>query len=233
MKKTRVSLILLTLVCIIALSLSGCDMFMSLLAQRPNIDLDNIPEFDGETPFVEINGNVPFFQDEKCDEAYETYSPLDQYGRCGVVIACLGIETMPAPGEKRGSISGVKPTGWHTVKYDIVSGKYLYNRAHLIGWQLSAENANERNLITGTRYFNVEGMLPFENLVADYIKETENHVLYRVTPIYEGVELLARGALIEAKSVEDNGKEICFCIYVYNAQPGIEINYLDGTSRLK
>lgn len=197
--------------------------------QTPNFDLTNIPDFS-DTPYVEVNGNVPYFtQDDMTTDSYETYSPLDALGRCGVVMSCIGQDLMPT--EERGSIGQVKPSGWQTVKYDFVNGKYLYNRCHLIGFQLTGENANTCNLITGTRYMNVEGMLPFENMVADYIKETNNHVLYRVTPIFQDDELVARGVLIEAKSVEDDGDGILFCVYVYNNQPGVEIDYLTGLSK--
>ena len=197
--------------------------------QTPNFDLTNIPNFS-DTPYVEVNGNVPYFtQDDMTTDSYETYSPLDALGRCGVVMSCIGQDLMPT--EERGSIGQVKPSGWQTAKYDFVNGKYLYNRCHLIGFQLTGENANTCNLITGTRYMNVEGMLPFENMVADYIKETNNHVLYRVTPIFQDDELVARGVLIEAKSVEDDGDGILFCVYVYNNQPGVEIDYLTGLSK--
>ena len=162
-------------------------------------------------------------------EAREFYSELDLLGRCGVVEAVLGIELMPT--EDRGSIGQVKPSGWKTVKYDNVEGKYLYNRCHLIGFQLSGENANEKNLITGTRYMNMEGMLPFENMVADYIRETKNHVMYRVTPVFEGDNLVAYGVQMEAKSVEDDGEGICFNVFAYNVQPGIKIDYATGESQ--
>lgn len=179
--------------------------------------------------YVEINNNKPFFADfELKEESYESYSDLDSLGRCGAAVACVGKDIMPT--EERGTIGSVKPTGWHTVKYQGIDGNYLYNRCHLIGYQLSGENANTKNLITGTRYMNNEGMLPFENMVADYIKENDNHVLYRVTPIFEGDNLLASGVLIEAKSVEDNGDGIEFCLYCYNVQPGITINYANGES---
>ena len=185
----------------------------------------------GGEPYAVINGNVPYFEDEDFTEtAFEEYSELDSLGRCGTAFANVGRELMPT--EERGSIGQVKPSGWQTVKYDIVDGKYLYNRCHLIGYQLTAENANERNLITGTRYMNVEGMLPFENMVADYIKETGNHVLYRVTPEFSGENLVADGVLMEAESVEDGGEGIQFCVFVYNVQPGIEIDYETGESRL-
>ena len=192
-------------------------------------NLKNIPAFDGSTPYVVINNNVPGLSAyDRSSKYFEKYSALDSLGRCGVAFACLGIETMPT--EDRGSIGSVKPSGWHTVKYDCVDGKYLYNRCHLIGFQLSAENANEKNLITGTRYLNVDGMLPFENMVADYIEETGNHVLYRVTPVFKGNELVARGVQIEAYSVEDKGEGISFNVYCYNNQPTITINYATGES---
>lgn len=196
----------------------------------PAIDLGSIPAFSGE-PYVAINNNIPDFTDaDLITSSFEEYSNLDSLGRCGVAYACIGTDLMPT--EDRGSIGQVKPSGWHTVKYDCVDGKYLYNRCHLIGYQLTAENANENNLITGTRYLNVEGMLPFENMVADYIKETGNHVLYRVTPIFEGNNLVANGVHMEAKSVEDNGEGILFNVYCYNAQPGVGIDYATGESWL-
>ena len=195
------------------------------------ITLSNIPPYSGEA-FVAINDYIPFFTaDDITANAYEYYSDLDALGRCGVVMACCGKEIMPT-GE-RGDISGVKPSGWVQAKYDFISGKYLYNRCHLIGWQLSAEDANKKNLITGTRYFNVDGMLPFENMVADYIKETGNHVMYRVTPIYEGNNLVASGVLLEGYSVEDEGEGICFNVFCYNVQPGVVIDYTTGVSRLE
>lgn len=187
-------------------------------------------EYNQESSIV-INNNVPTFtEDEITTKSFEKYSELDYLGRCGVAVACIGKDIMPT--EERGEIGSVKPSGWHTVKYDIVDGKYLYNRCHLIGYQLTGENANKRNLITGTRAMNVDGMLPFENMVADYVKETGNHVMYRVTPLYKGNDLLAKGVIMEALSVEDNGKGISFNVFVFNAQKGIEINYTDGTSRL-
>ena len=192
--------------------------------------LTDIPAFSG-SPYVVLNNNVPFFSEEDLTTtSFEAYSPLDSLGRCGVAFANVGQDLMPT--EERGSIGQVKPTGWHTIKYDIVDGKYLYNRCHLIGYQLTAENANTQNLITGTRYLNVEGMLPFENLVADYVKETDHHVLYRVTPVFDGDNLVASGVIMEAESVEDKGKGVLFCVYCYNAQPGITINYATGDSAL-
>ena len=197
--------------------------------QAPAVDLDSIPAFSG-SPYVEINGNVPYFTDaDLTTNSYESYAELDALGRCGAAVSCIGRDLMPT--EDRGSIGQVKPSGWQTVKYDFVDGKYLYNRCHLIGFQLTGENANKANLITGTRYLNVDGMLPFENMVADYIKETNHHVLYRVTPVFHGEELVARGVLLEALSVEDQGEGISFCVYVYNNQPGVEIDYLTGESR--
>lgn len=190
----------------------------------------DLPEFKG-SPYVAVNNNIPGFTEDEITSAYfESYSPLDDYGRCTEAFACLGLET--APTEERGEIGYVKPSGWRTYKYDCVDGKYLYNRCHLIGFQLSGENANVRNLITGTRYMNVDGMLPFENMVDDYIEETGNHVMYRVTPIFVGDELVARGVQMEAYSVEDDGDGICFNVYCFNAQPGVTINYATGESEL-
>ena len=197
---------------------------------QASVSLDSIPEYSGD-PYVVVNNNVPFFHKEDLKaEAFEGYGDLDSLGRCTVAYSMVGTETMPT--EERGSIGQVKPTGWHAVKYDNVDGKYLYNRCHLIGYQLTAENANVKNLITGTRYLNVQGMLPFENLTADYIKETGNHVLYRVTPVFEGDNLVASGVLMEGESVEDDREAIQFCVYVYNVQPGIIIDYATGDSRL-
>lgn len=194
-------------------------------------NLNDIPDFTSNA-YVIVNNNIPFFTEEEITtDSYELYSNFDELGRCGAAIACLSKETMPAEDEERGEIGMIKPVGWHTVKYpDVISDLYLYNRCHLIGWQLSAENANEYNLITGTRYLNVEGMLPFENEIDDYIEETNNHVMYRVTPIYVDDELLCRGVLMEAMSVED--ENCTFCIYCYNVQPGIEIDYKTGNSWL-
>ena len=186
----------------------------------------DVPEYSGE-PYVEINENQPEFTEEEITtEAFEEYSELDALGRCGEAEACIGEEIMPT--EERGSISEVKPTGWKNEKYDNIDGEYLYNRCHLIGYQLSGENANAENLITGTRYMNTEGMLPFEDMVADYVHETENHVMYRVTPVFEGEDLVASGVQMEAESVEDDGKGVCFNVYVYNVQPDITIDYTTG-----
>lgn len=193
--------------------------------------INGIPKFDGQNAYIAINNNIPeFTAADLVTTSYESYSPLDKLGRCGVAKSCIGRDIMPT--EERGSIGSVKPTGWVTSKYDIVDGKYLYNRCHLIGFQLTGENANERNLITGTRYLNIEGMLPFENMIADYVKETGNHVIYRVTPIFSGNNLLCNGVQMEAISVEDNGDGICFNVYAYNVQPGIKIDYSTGENWL-
>lgn len=198
--------------------------------ESTTISLASIPAYSGN-PYVTLNGGTPdFSSSELKTQSYEYYSELDKLGRCGVVHACVGRDIMPT--EERGSIGMVKPTGWHTVKYDCVDGKYLYNRCHLIGYQLTGENANEQNLITGTRYMNMDGMLPFENMVADYVKETGNHVMYRVTPLYKGNNLLANGVQMEAYSVEDDGDGICFNVFVYNVQPQITIDYATGKSHL-
>ncbi len=203
-----------------------------LKEKAPSIgfQLKNVPKYS-KSPYTVINDNTPYFTTaDRTVKSFEKYSALDKLGRCGVAYACVGKDLMPT--EERGAIGQVKPSGWQLAKYDCVSGKYLYNRCHLIGYQLTAENANECNLITGTRYLNVDGMLPFENMVADYVKETNNHVLYRVTPIFESTNLVATGVLMEAYSVEDGGDGICFNVFCYNVQPGITINYADGTSKL-
>ena len=201
-----------------------------LVNNNTYVSLDAIPAYDGKA-YVAINNNEPFFADsDMTTTAFENYSDLDSLGRCGVAYANICKEIMPT--EERGKIGMIKPSGWHTVKYDVIKDRYLYNRCHLIGYQLAGENANPKNLITGTRYLNVEGMLPFENLVADYVNNTGNHVLYRVTPMFSGSNLVANGVLIEAKSVEDNGGGILFNVYCYNVQPGIGINYENGDSWL-
>ncbi|MBQ7045865.1 MAG: DNA/RNA non-specific endonuclease [Clostridia bacterium] len=198
--------------------------------QAQGINLKDIPAYSGNA-YVVINNNVPGFSAaELTSVGYETYSNLDSLGRTKTALASVGKDTMPKPSEERESISDIKPTGWQQKKYDSVNGGWLYNRCHLIGWQLSAENANSKNLITGTQYLNISGMLPFENMVADYIKETGNHVAYRITPIYDGNNLLASGVQMEAYSVEDNGAGICFNVYCYNVQPNITINYATGAS---
>ena len=198
-------------------------------------DLSTIPEYSSD-PYVVLNNNTPYFTKENYSlEAFEKYSPEDVLGRSGVAFANICKEIMPAKGEERGEIGAIKPTGWVQKRYDnLIKDKYLYNRCHLIGWQLAGENANKNNLITGTRYLNTEGMLPFENEVAEYINKNENnHVLYRVTPIFEGNNLLASGVQMEALSVEDNGKGVCFNVYCYNVQPGIVINYATGKSHVE
>ena len=239
MKKRRLLTLLLTIMMLF--SASGCGNAAAMeqvigqlteygTYEGESFDLDSVPSFSGE-PYVVLNGNVPDFTEEELTEkSFETYASLDGLGRCGAAVANVGKDIMPT--EDRGSIGMVKPTGWHTVKYDVIKDKYLYNRCHLIGYQLSGENANERNLITGTRYLNVEGMLPFENDIADYVQETGNHVLYRVTPVFAGNDLVAKGVQMEAMSVEDDGQGIMFHVYCYNVQPGVEIDYSDGSSRL-
>ncbi len=195
------------------------------------INISNIPNYAGAS-YTVLNNNIPNFADsEMSTKSYEYYSALDSLGRCGVVYACIGKDIMPT--EERGTIGAVKPSGWHTVKYDCVDGKYLYNRCHLIGYQLTGENANKRNLITGTRYLNIDGMLPFENMIDDYIEKTGNNVMYRVTPFFESSNLLADGVLIEAYSIEDKGEGISFCVYCYNVQPTIVIDYKTGDSTLE
>lgn len=242
MKHTNLKLLLGSLLLSLSLLFGGCSADESTnkntrmsnetsdkLSDTPSTsyDLESIPEYSGE-PYVTIHDNVPFFSEEEfTTDAFETYSELDDLGRCGTAYANICEEIMPT--EKRGKIGMIKPSGWHTVKYTGIDGNYLYNRCHLIGYQLSAENANEKNLITGTRYLNVTGMLPFENMVADYVEETGNHVLYRVTPIYNQENLVADGVLMEAQSVEND--DLAFCVYCYNVQPGIEIDYHTGDSK--
>ncbi len=197
----------------------------------PTLELADVPDYSGE-PSVQVLGNEPQFTDaDVARGSFEEYSGLDALSRCGTAFALVGTETMPT--EERGSIGMVKPSGWHTVRYDgLVDGNYLYNRCHLIAYQLAGENANERNLITGTRYLNIEGMLPYENEVADYVEATGNHVLYRVTPVFEGEDLVASGVQMEAWSVEDGGEGVSFDVYCYNVQPGVEIDYATGDSSL-
>lgn len=216
-------------ICFLLISIYfGYDYINKDTSALPNFS--EVPEFNGYR-YIEINGNVPEFSDVDTSKSFEIYSKLDNLGRAGVAFANIGKDLMPT--EKRGSIGMIKPSGWHTIKYDFVDGKYLYNRCHLIGYQLTGENANPKNLITCTRQMNTKGMLPFENKVADYINDTNNHVLYRVTPVYENDNLLASGVKIEAKSVEDNGAGVSFNVFVYNIQDGIEINYKNGESSLK
>lgn len=200
-------------------------------ADQPYTDLTSLPPYAGQ-PYTAVHDNTPYFSEsDLTDQSFETYGELDELGRCQTAFACIGTDLMPT--EERGSIGNIKPSGWHTVKYpEVIEDNYLYNRCHLIGYQLSGENANEKNLITGTRYLNIQGMLPLENMVADYVTDSGNHVLYRVTPIFKGDNLIASGVLIEALSVEDGGEGISFCAYAYNVQPGIDIDYATGESRL-
>lgn len=255
MKKRICSLALLLCLLIVSFSAVGCDKTndasnpssnisstepstkfaerfpgISDFTHDSSLSLSEIPEF-GSVPWVEINDNKPDFTDNDYTTfPFEHYSDLDELGRCGECYACIGEDIMPT--EERGAIGMVKPSGWKMAKYDCVDGKYLYNRCHLIGYQLTGENANVKNLITGTRYLNVEGMLPFENKTAEYVHRTKNHVLYRVTPIFEGNNLVASGVQMEGYSVEDAGEGLCFNVYCYNAQPGVGINYSDGSSWL-
>ena len=224
---------IIILICLIGYTIYYKDDIITSFTSSKEVasyNLSDIPAYSNES-YVIINNNEPNFdEDDLTTTSFEKYSDLDYLNRCGVAYANIGIDLMPTI--ERRSIGMIKPSGWHTVKYDIVNGKYLYNRCHLIGYQLTGENANEKNLITCTRYMNTEGMLEFENQVGDYIKETNNHVLYRVTPIFEGSNLLAKGVQIEALSVEDNGKGIKFNVFVYNVQDGIEIDYTNGNSKL-
>lgn len=225
-RPAKLSPVLALVICLIAAFLALRDPGSQ--AALP-VSMDDIPAYSGEA-YVEINGGEPFFtESDWTTDAFETYSELDELGRCGVAYANICQEIMPT--EPRGKIGSVKPSGWHTIRYNgLVEGNYLYNRCHLIGYQLAGENANPKNLITGTRYLNTTGMLPFENEVNDYVDETDNHVLYRVTPVFEGDDLVASGVLMEAYSVEDEGVGVQFCVYCYNVQPGIEIDYATGES---
>lgn len=226
-KWTPGRVVLVLLVCAAGLALRYLESQM-YEDQSSAAILEEIPAYSG-SPYAEVSGNVPDFTEEDLTlEPFEHYSGLDGLGRCGAAYANICLELMPT--EKREDIGRIRPTGWQSVQYDSVDGKSLYNRCHLIGFQLAGENANEKNLITGTRYMNVDGMLPFENLVADYVKETGNHVLYRVTPVFAGTELVARGVQMEAMSVEDGGEGVYFNVYAYNVQPGIAIDYATGDS---
>ena len=225
-RPAKLSPVLALVICLIAAFLALRDPGSQ--AALP-VSMDDIPAYSGEA-YVEINGGEPFFtESDWTTDAFETYSELDELGRCGVAYANICQEIMPT--EPRGKIGSVKPSGWHTIRYNgLVEGNYLYNRCHLIGYQLAGENANPKNLITGTRYLNTTGMLPFENEVNDYVDETDNHVLYRVTPVFEGDNAVANGVLMEAQSVEDHGAGVTFCVYCYNVQPGIVIDYVTGDS---
>lgn len=219
---------------------SPTDPSTNTTVQNPNtLTVDSLRHtlFNGTDAYIIVNSGIPFFtEEEKTKKSFERYSPLDALGRCGVTYACVGKDLMPK--DDRESISSVYPSGWkHNGKsnnnqYDFVDGKYLYNRCHLIGFQLTGENANEQNLITGTRYLNINGMLTFENMIADAVRENNLHVLYRVTPIYDGDNLIAEGVLMEGYSVEDNGETIQFCMFAFNVQPGVEINYATGENWL-
>lgn len=231
-KKRNIFITVITLIIVLTITYQNeIKTFLTEpLIENHTYTLENIPEYNGKA-YVTVNDNKPNFTEEDYNkETFETYSNLDYLKRAGVAYAKVSKETMPT--EERGSIGMIKPSGWHTVKYDIVSGKYLYNRCHLIGYQLTGENANEKNLITCTRQTNVGAMLDFENEVAEYIKNTNNHVLYRATPIYENTNLLASGIQLEASSVEDRCKDICFNVYIYNVQDGITIDYTNGESHL-
>ena len=210
-----------------SIGMVGCGPDASVDYGDAYIDLESIPEYSGHKYYV-VNDNMPYFTEEDLDQdVFESYSPLDKYGRCGTAYAMLGKELMPT--EERGDISDIRPTGWKTKPYeDLIEDVYLYNRSHLIAHSIAGENANEQNLITGTDYLNKQGMLPFEEKVRDYVKYTGNHVLYRVTPIFKDDELVARGVQMEAFSVEDDGEEICFNVYIYNVQPGVVIDYETG-----
>lgn len=193
------------------------------------LDVNNLPKFTGK-PYITINGNVPnFSKEDLTTKSYENYSNLDKLGRCGVANAVIGVDLMPK--DKRESIYDIKPTAWKAIRDDKIDGGSLYNRSHLIAFQLAGENANEKNLITGTRFLNATGMIPFEHLVYDYVVETKNHVRLRVTPIFVGDELLARGVQMEGMSVEDNGKAVSFNVYIFNVQPGYELNYKTGHAK--
>lgn len=231
-KKLRKIIISIIAVAVVCLALICIFKWRAYEKQRMYREGLSIPVYSGE-PYAVINDNMPFFNDEDMSTAsFEKYSELDSIGRCGVAFANVSRELMPT--DDRGEIGSIKPTGWVQEKYEGIipsSPPYLYNRCHLIAYCLTAENANEKNLITGTRYLNVDGMLPFEEMVAKYLDENNNHVLYRVTPIYDGNNLLADGVLMEAYSVEDKGAGICFCVFCYNVQPGIELNYATGESK--
>lgn len=235
MKKSKkiIKLIVLLFVMVIVYFQDDIRLFIDNFFASDNANLYisyDIPDYTGNMSIV-INNNEPMFDEKlKNTNSFESYSRLDSLNRCGVAIANIGIDLMPT--EKRESIGMIKPSGWHTIKYDIINDKYLYNRCHLIGYQLTGENANDKNLITCTRQMNTIGMLEYENMVANYIKDTKNHVLYRATPIFEDNNLIAKGIVLEALSIEDNGKGIKFNVFIYNIQDGIEIDYLTGESRL-
>lgn len=230
MKKKIIILLLASFLSLFGFCFDDINTLLNSSDEEKSYDLGEIPPYT-DKPYVVINNNEPNFTEEELKQkSFEKYSQLDSLGRCNKALAKIDHTMMPT--EPRGSIGMIKPSGWHTIKYDFVDGKYLYNRCHLIAYQLTGENANEKNLITCTRYANTEGMLPFENKVAEYIKETKNHVLYRVTPIFEGNNLLASGIQMEALSIEDNGRGIKFNVYIYNNQKGVLIDYKTGESQL-
>ena len=229
--KNKILVLFISIILALSVLLSSCGVIFGKQSGRydhiPADVLETIPPFDGVTPYVTINGNVPFFTEEEIvSESFEKYGERDGLGRCTVCIACIGVDIMPT--ETRDSITHIDPTGWLNAKYDFITDEYVYHRCHLIGYQLTGENANRENLITGTRFLNIDGMLPFENKIADYVEKTENHVMLRVTPIFHGDNLVASGVIMEAWSVEDNGEGICFNVYLYNNQPGVEIDYATG-----
>lgn len=227
-RKQNPQSLLITLILLLGLGGFGLYQEQTKEVELPSYQLEEIPEYQNE-PYVIINDNQPNFEESSyTTTSFEDYSELDALNRCGVATANIGVDIMPT--EERGSIGMIKPSGWHTIKYDGIDGKYLYNRCHLIAYQLAGENANEKNLITCTRYMNTEGMLPFENQIADYVKRTNNHVLYRVTPIFKEQNLLASGVQMEAYSIEDQGQGIKFNVFVYNVQPDIKIDYTTGES---
>ena len=225
-RKTRKKLPSQAAMLLLLLAIAASAIYRYWVPPRDALPAGSSPDYEG-TAYTVVDDNQPgFTQEYLTTDSYETYGSLDALGRCTAAVACIGPDLMPTG--DRESIQDVTPTGWEQNAYDFVDGGYLYNRCHLIGYQLTGENDNEQNLITGTRYLNVEGMLPFENMVADYIQETGNHVLYRVTPVFEGTDLLAQGVQMEAYSVEDDGDGICFNVFCYNVQPGVEIDYATG-----
>lgn len=229
-KKTSPQNLVFTFIILLGIGIAGFYQNKEEKENIPSYTLESIPDYSGVS-YVVLNENHPTFTEKDyTTNSYEFYSELDVLGRCGFAMASIGVDLMPT--EERGSIGMIKPSGWHTIRYDHIDGKYLYNRCHLIGYQLTGENANEKNLITCTRSMNTKGMLPFENQVTDYIKETHNHVLYRVTPIYIEDNLVASGVVMEAYSIEDQGKGIQFHVYVYNVEKGVEIDYKTGESKL-
>lgn len=233
-KNNKHALMVLRTVAVLCIGVFGFFRFAPFEAQNADTAKLTIPEYSGQ-PYEIINGNVPFFEEGDCNtESFELYGELDYLGRCTAAFANVSRELMPT--EEREAMGSIKPTGWKQAKYEGLidsNPPYLYNRCHLIAFCLTAENSNEKNLITGTRYMNVEGMLPFELQVAKYLDEHDAHVLYRVTPFFEGDNLVADGVLMEAYSVEDKGAGICLCVYCYNVQPGVEIDYMTGESRRK